>query len=338
MKDNIISSGSTLMDQVLGGGYIPGTIINIIADSGTGKSFLAAEIIANAHNVYGDKLKWKYADIENGFQFDTQELYGIQITDSTKYTPLTVEEMAGDLAIELDRLKEDEFFIYVIDSYDALSSTAEKERDGERTKAYIKEKEFKGSTYAMEKAKFSSEFFRLRTQEIENKNCLLVIISQIRDNVGVTYGRKWTRAGGKALDFYASSIITLSRTEDFTKTVKGEERSYGYGLKVKSLKSRNPNPYRSCFVNVLYSYGLDDISSNIDYLYQFKTDGGKSRAITKQSIPKSDWIEEEGTWKKDEFINFIEENNLQKELTRRVKERWDFIDEAVKPQRKKKFS
>jgi RecA/RadA recombinase len=339
MSKELMSSGSTLIDLVLGGGLEPGSILNLIAESGTGKSFIAAEIIANSYSIYKDRLKWRYLDVEAGFKFDTKELYGIDIIDNTKPTPNTVEDMAADLAIELDNLKDDQFLIYIIDSYDALSSKAEQERDKKRTAAYKKDKDFDEGTYALNKAKFGSEFFRLRSQEIENKNCLLVIISQTRANVnGGLFGPKTTRSGGKALDFYASSILTIRRTDKLEKTIKGITREYGYNLRVKAKKSRNKNPYRECDCTILYSYGLDDITSNIDFLYGFRTDGGKSKAQKSSKVPKKDWIEEEGEWNKIDFINWIEDNQMEEEVKRRVKEKWDYIDNAIIPERKSRFS
>ena len=337
-EKKIISSGSTLIDLILGGGYESGTIVNLIAESGAGKSYLAAEMIGTSYIKYKKDFAWRYLDKENGFKFNTKKLYGVDIIDNTKAIPGTVEEMACDFAIELEALKKVKFFIYVADSYDALSSNAEKQRDRERNKAYVKGNDLETPTYAMEKAKFSSEFFRLRTSDIEDKNCLFVIISQKRSKVGATFGRKWKRSGGDALDYYCGSILELTRCEDLKKTVQGETRSYGYVLKARALKSRNEHPYRECYINILYTYGLDDISSNIDYLYSFKTEGGKTRPITKQKIPKSDWIEKDtGEFSKAEFISFIEEKGLEEELAKRVKEKWDMIDEAIIPVRKRKF-
>ena len=73
----------------------------------------------------------------------------------------------------------------------------------------------------MQMQKFlSQEFFRGLTKKLSDKNALLYIISQERDNVGAgIYGKKNRTSGGRALGFYETVKITskLKRKEEKTK-------------------------------------------------------------------------------------------------------------------------
>ena len=62
-------------------------------------------------------------------------------------------------------------------------------------------------SYSLEKQKKMSELFRRLTSDLAKTRLTLVVISQIRDNIGVIFGKKSKRAGGKALDFYASQVL-----------------------------------------------------------------------------------------------------------------------------------
>jgi len=319
-----LSSGSFLLDLVLGGGFPIGKIVNLVGDKSTGKTLLAMEIIAKARKELGDKLKWFYNDAEAGFSFDTTDLYGFNILNESEDTySETIEDFEADLNTRLNKLKDDEYLIYVLDSFDALTTIAEKERAEERRKALAAGKEPKG-TYAMDKAKFASEFFRLQCKKIKKKNCLLIIVSQVRDNIGVMFGEKYKRSGGKSLDFYASQILWLAEAE------KHKKKDIPVGITIKAIAKKNKygKPFRKCFVNMLFDYGIDDIKTNIDYLYDLKTNTGK------QTNPKVKWNEVEYSPKG--LIKFIEENNMEKELMYEVAKKWDELELAISSQERKR--
>jgi len=269
-ETNVVSSGSQLLDQVLGGGYPFGKIVNIIGDSSAGKTFFACEAIYKAMQLYGAKLKKRYNDCESGFSFDTQKLYGFDLK-SDMTSSRTIEDFIGDIGVWAKSIKSDEFGIYVIDSFDGLCSDADIEEYNERIKKKEKGEAYKKGTYDMGKQKFASKMFRTICTEIEKKNIMLIIISQIRDNVNASWGANWTVSGGKALKFYSTIRMFIKEKEQFE--IQG--RSVGYCAEVTGMKTRSEHPFRSANINLLFSYGMDNISTNIDYFYDLKDDKGK---------------------------------------------------------------
>jgi recombination protein RecA len=324
------NTGSTLLD--LAGGFAFGKIVNIVGDNSTGKTLLAMECIAQTRKVLGKKLKWAYDDAEAGFSFDPKEMYGIDIMSDKNPASDTVEDFDYNLNTILNNLKDDEYLIYVLDSLDGLSSNEEKSRQEERHK-YIKAKregkkvkELTGS-YQTEKPKKMSEFFRIQKNKIKNKNCLLIIISQVRDKIGVTYGEKQTRTGGKALDFYASVVWWLAVLEK----IKIKDVDVSVLIRARNKKNKVSKPFRKINTHILFDYGIDDITSNVEYLYELRTPTGE----LKDKSEKINWDEKEYTLKS--LVKYIEENDLESELKKRVEQKWYEFEASITPNRKRKF-
>jgi RecA/RadA recombinase len=332
-----IKTGSTLLDLVVGGGrglgYPAGKSINVVGDKSAGKTFHNCEVIAAAYHQYGEKLVWCYDDCESGFTFNTQELYGFEIMAQDikdRFHSNTVQELYGNIRSFIDSLKKDQFGIYVVDSLDGLSSEELDEIAEKQYKDFKSGKHTKKGSYRMESAKFmSQEFFRTLTDIIQSKQVLVIFTSQIRHNIETFSFQKFTRSGGKALDFYCYSCLWLAHVQDITKRGK----VVGSVVKAKTTRLKAPRPYRSCFFSLIFDYGLDNIASNIDYLYDLRTDTGKL-TTTKAKLT---WRDEE-PMSRSELIRYIEDNELEDSLERRVIKKWEAEEEAVRSDRKRKYS
>lgn len=278
-----LSSGSDLIDLVVGGGegfgYPWGKIINIVGDKSSGKTFLACEILAAAYHKLKDKLKWVFDNCESGFTFNTQHLYGMDIIPSDKEKQTrskTVEDLYSNCRIFFESLKPGEFGIYVVDSLDGLTSKELEKRGKDRYNAFKKGKEYNDGSYQMGKAKFlSQEFFPPMADLIERVNGFLVIISQVRDKIDSMFGGQ-SRAGGRAMDFYCHTCLWLN---SFFK-IKKKERVVGVIVSAHAKKSKTPRPFRTCSFSLIFDYGLDNIGSNIDFLFDLR---GKDQNLLKSA-------------------------------------------------------
>jgi RecA/RadA recombinase len=341
-KDEIINkprllTGSTLRDLVLGGskdvfGIETGCIWNSIGDSSSGKTFEACEFIATNKKLYKDKFKFNYDDAEGGNGIDSNKLYGFDIITSDSLRSETVEDLYINIHKFLKTLKEDEVGCYVVDSLDALTSKDVKDRGKERIKAFEKGKEFDEGSYMMSKQKYlAQEFFPDIKPLIEKSNCLLLIISQEKEKIGVSFGSKSTRSGGKALQFYSHFESWLARAEKLEVTKKGETRVIGIRNKMRFTKARNSKPFRDNYATIYFDYGISDLDSNLDFLFSLLTESGKDK--TNFSVDFKDQ-----TFKsKKELISYIEENNLEDEIKNQVIEKWESIEDSILINRKRKF-
>ena len=312
------------------GGWARGRIINLVGDGSSGKTLLALELAAYVyHKMMGNKshnfpvvkkIKIVYDNAEGVMDFPIEKMYGKAFVDSVEWlSSPTVQSWGRNVTRGVMANKPGELLLYITDSLDALTSQEGQERFEEAAK---KDKAEDG-TYGTEKAAYlSKSFFNNMCSIISGKDVTLVIISQIRSKIGVTFGEKYNRAGGKSLDFYTHQVCWLSEVEKLKKTFRGEERVYGIRVLAKFKRNKVAKPFREAELIILFDYGVDCVGSSIAYLW-----GPKVKAI--------DWNNTE--YSREGMIKHIEENNLQDELAEKVETWWDEIEDNLKPDRIKKY-
>ena len=284
-----IPTGSKLLDLSLGGGWAEHRLSNVIGDMSTGKTLLMIEAAANFIIKYPDGIV-RYRETEAAFDKGYAAKLGLPIerVDFGDKQIHTVEDLYRDL----DKLTSasDQPELYIIDSLDAISSRAEMERD------------IDADSYAGEKARKMSELFRRLGQSFISdelhidRNMTLLIVSQIRDRIGIKFGRKWTRAGGKAIDFYASIILILSQLSKIDKTIQGIKRTIGIQVKVGHHKNKI-NGYRdSVDFPLLFGFGVDDRQACLDWLKQHKVKDFKDHRLEPLPLPMLHEAVEEKWW------------------------------------------
>lgn len=288
------TSGCTLMDLLLGGekgvlGFPFGRILDITGDKSSGKSFLKNEFIANSYYKYGERFKWFADDTETGDTFDSSKLYGFNIhpdgrklanrsvTDSN-----TIEELDAHVTLMCDGMSDGEVGIYAVDSIDGISDKHREEKSEHRAGQLKQNVEVKDAgDYGAQLAKFlSQEFFPTQHIPLKNKNCALILINQIRENFGTTgYGPNWKITGGKALDFYFHTQLFLKTVCKLGKNGQPISQSDGIPVgayvKATSTKAKTARPYRTIWYTVWFNYGIDNIRTSIDYLFDLRDSSGK---------------------------------------------------------------
>lgn len=250
------STGCALYDEALGGGPCMGRVLNIVGDKSTGKTLNAMEIAAQTLRIYPDA--WvRYGEAEAAWDADYQAELGIPISKmilNEKNERLeTVEQWYDDLVACLDKFP-DRPGVYILDSLDALSDDAEMEAD------------FNKASFGGMKPKAIGQLFRRLVGRLERQRVLLIIVSQLRDKIGVTFGETKTRSGGKALDFYASQIVWLRETGKLKRTISGEERVYGIEVRAQVKKNKVGIAFREAQYPVLFGYGIDDLMASAEWI------------------------------------------------------------------------
>jgi recombination protein RecA len=307
-----ISSGCTLLDQALGGGWAEKRIANIIGDKSAGKTLLAIEVAANFHLKY-PKGRILYREAEAAFDRGYAKSLGMPIEAVDFGNKLdTVEEFFDDMSAAVKFTKPS---LYVLDSLDALSDDAEMQRG------------LNEPTYGTEKARKLSQLFRRLVRDMSSSNLTLIIISQIRSKIGWSMGRTTTRSGGRALDFYASQVLYLSHLGRLAKTIEGIKRPIGLRIGAMVDKNKVGPPLREAEFTLQFGYGIDDLTSCVNWLAE---------------VGKLDDIEL--TNKKGATTAFIKEVNglADHEYTQKlawvqgkVRDRWNMIETTFLPKRHK---
>ena len=246
-----ISTGCTVLDCVLGGGWALGHIANIVGDKSTGKTLLAMEAIANFFLAY-DNGWVRYVQAEGAaFDEDYANALGIPMDRvEIKNEIDTVEAVFDDLS----SLHSKTPGLYIIDSLDALSDEAEMGRG------------IRDGSFGAAKAKKLSELFRRLVRKLGKQNVCVIVVSQVRDSIGVTFGEKHSRSGGKALDFYCSQILWLAHIKTLKRTITKVERPIGVTVRARCKKNKIGLPFRQCDFNIRFGYGIDDIPASTEFL------------------------------------------------------------------------
>jgi len=250
-----VETGCKPLDLVLGGGWAVGRIANIVGDKSTGKTLLCIEACANFLRKF-PKGKIRYWEAEAAFDKPYAAALGMptnKIDFGDDKDPIhTVEDFFERLTAVAEKATTHE--LVILDSLDALSDRSELEREID-----------KGS-YGGDKAKKMSELFRRLVRKLEQANITVIIVSQVRDKIGAMFGRKTTRSGGRALDFYASQVLYLAHIGRITKTVSGQKRVIGVRVKAMTDKNKVGLPFRDAEFEIRFGYGIDDVQACLDWM------------------------------------------------------------------------
>lgn len=313
---NFISTGCRVLDRVFGGGYVLGRMANIVGDKSTGKTLLAIEACSNFLREY-PKGRIRYAEVEAAFDKKYAEALGMPVASVTFENNITTIE---DFFESIEKVCKDSSkakpILYILDSLDALSDRGEKDRKIDE------------GSYNLTKQKKLSELFRRKVQELESSNVALLILSQIRDKIGVTFGETKMRTGGKAMDFYASQVVWLSEVQKLKKTIDKVDRIIGIEVRAYCKKNKIGLPFRGCDFPLLFGYGIDDLTSNVEWLIA----NGKEARLKELGLSKAGYKIRIGTLRNNGGAEIIA---FRDQINKVVDEEWAAIETSFLPKSKK---
>lgn len=261
-------SGCAVLDLALGGGWAENRISNLIGDRSSGKTLLAIEACANFKLAHEHGTIW-YRESEHSFDEHYARSLGLPVERISVEHLDTVEAFYDDLSTVIEKAPKPA--LYIIDSLDALGDIKEQERG------------FRDATYGTDKAAALSELFRRRVGDMAKSGVTLMIVSQTRSRIGGTYGKQWVRAGGRALDFYASQIVYLTQKSLVKREVQGIERVTGIAVRARLEKNKVSLPFRECEFEITFGYGVDDNKAMVAFLDDNKAlNGDKPKDLLKE--------------------------------------------------------
>lgn len=335
-----LNSGCSLLNLACSqfereGGIPRGRITNFVGDGSSGKTLLALEICAHAfYNIKNvmsksfpkvKNVEIVYNNVEGVMDLPIEKMYGKKFVDGVTWIQIGIcEDFGRDYMKRLQNLKPGTFLLYICDSLDATVPRAVLQK----TMKSIKNDKEEGETFGAEKAKyFSNKFFDRICGMMSGKDSTLICISQVRERIGMTFGEKYKRVGGKALDFYTHLVLWLSEIKKLKKTYSGHTRVYGVRIRGRVKRSKVSKPFREADFTVLFDYGIDNLGTVIDYVY-----GQTCKAIKwnngKEDIKMS----------RNEFIEYLEKKpKAVKRLIRKMVSTWNKIEDKTSVKRKVRF-
>jgi recombination protein RecA len=302
-----ITSGSTTLDYVLGGGF-PGNQWNeLVGEASHGKTAVALKTIAA-----NQKLNPEHTTVWVAAEQWVPEYAAMCGVDTSRVIVIetNIMEEAYDAVIAFAESKSIDAI--VIDSLPALSPKPEMEKNMDEMTVG------RG-------ALLTNKFFRvvgsaIKRSLVEDERAVLgIVINQYRMKIGVMHGDPRTTPGGEGKNYAFFTRCEVRRDEWIEIGPSGNKTRVGQVIKVRSLKNKTAPPQRVAYFDFYFAPGGECAPGEYDF----------AKEIAAMSV-LNEIVERKGAWYyygerkwqgTDALIASIrEEIELKEELTKKVLE------------------
>jgi len=285
-KVKFISTGVKVIDWALGGGIPIGRLSEFFGDFSTGKTLIGMQFLREVQKRNGIAV---FLDSESSFSENMAENIGLDYTKLLYFKPQTIEKVFQvlDTVINEIRKKFPEGLVGIV--WDSIAATTSEE-------------EMKKGVGFQEmgiRARLIGQGLRRLMINISDKNIALMFINQLREKIGVVYGKTWITSGGKAPEFH-SSIRVMLKSGNKIKNEKG--KVIGQYGKLEVVKNKVAPPFREVDFEMYYDQGIPEYSGLLEHLFK--------EGIVEN---KGGWWyfkdKEEEKFRRKDFPNFIQQNS-----------------------------
>lgn len=298
-----ISTGSINIDSALGIGGLPkGRVVEIFGAESSGKTTLALHVIAEAQKEGGVAA---FIDAEHALDINYARNLGVNVEEL-----LISQPDHGEQALEIAEtlVRSNAISVVVIDSVAALVPRAELEGD-------------MGDQQPGMQARLMSQALRKLTGAIHKSDTIVIFINQVRMKIGVMFGSPKTTSGGKALRFYASVRMEVTRIG----SIKKGDEVLGNRTRVAVVKNKVAPPFRKVEFDILYGKGVDKASELIDL-------GIDARKVKKSGSWYSYGDERLGQGKDNARQTLLDNPEMFAQLEHQVREHLGMVEVEDEPQ------
>lgn len=301
-----ISTGSSLLDIAISnrpnGGLPVGRMVEFNGLEGTGKSLIAAHIVANTQKKGGKAI---YIDTENAAAPEFWKSLGVDLSGLLYIQRETVEDIFTTIEQAIAYIRKDApdaLLTIIVDSVAAASTKAELESDHGK------------DGWATGKAIIISKAMRKITSMIGREKVLIVFTNQLRINLAAQPNSpdKYTVSGGKGLPYHCSVRVRLSNAGKLTlpdKTVVGNT------CKALVVKNRMGPPQRNAIFDIYFDSGIADYASWLRVL----KDNNYVKPAGSAGVKYVAESGEEIAFKGDQFIKLLTDRpELKTEMYKRI--------------------
>lgn len=280
---NFISTGIPEVDYILSGGIPQGRVIHLYGQKSGGKSWLCQRTIAQAQKR---GLTAAFLDCEGTFSTDWAKNLGVNVDDLI-YIPVSDAEVTLQVMRELVESKQVDMIVL-----DSIAALVPKD---ELNKGFDEEAKMAGTARLMSKA------MRVLNSRGAGK-VTMMFINQVRDSMDMYAGP--TTPGGKAVGFYSTTEINITRGKSIVSGTGAAAEAVGYEMRITCDKNKVGVPKRKCILKV-YNDGSIDLEDMVVNMMTYHNVYGK---FSKNG--NSYFLgEEKVAGKRDDFVEYLKQNN-----------------------------
>lgn len=228
-----VSTGSVVLDSLAGGGFPVGRIVELFGPESSGKTSIALNAIADVQRKGGNAL---FIDAEQALDPNYARVLGVD-TDKLGLTQLIIAEQVMFTVQEM--IKTGTVNLIVVDSVASLVPQAEYDEPEKTTMALL--------------ARILSKHLRIIAKLANDHRCTVILLNQIREKVGVMFGSPEDTPGGRALKFFASQRIRISRVGQY----KEGNEILGTEVQFRVVKNKIAPPFQSGKTILTFAKGIN---------------------------------------------------------------------------------
>lgn len=285
------------------GGYPYGRLVEIYGESSSGKSLMATKAMIECQKLGGVAI---LIDWERSFDVGMAEELGLNSERpywiyhrSNTWEKGNMEATKACEYIRKNKIIPPEAPIVVV--FDSIASAVPQSTiDKELSEMTMND--------SSALSRVASTTLKTQAHHAADHNACFIYLNQVREKIGVIYGDKTSTPGGKAMGFFATCRLSLTRKK-IQEQIDGNKEFVGQDVNINVVKSKLTAPYKSCSLRVNFDERgmahFDEALSLIDYLVD--------KEFIKSSGPRVTWTDGKMYFRKA-LAEKINEEGLYDEL------------------------
>lgn len=241
-----ISSGSIGIDRILGGGFVKGSLNQIVGPKSSGKTTICIHTIAEAQKK-GPVL---FVDLEHSFDPKYAADLGVDV-DNLYMSQPEYAEQAFDVIEHM--IASNQLSLIVIDSIPALLPKSELAGDP-------------GDSHMGLAARLNRQHLRRILHPAATAKTTIIYINQITLKIGVIFGNPETTPGGTGFGYFCSTIMDVRSILSMKEAIKAD----GIRVRAKMTKNKTFIPFQQTEFDIQFGEGIDKYAEVFDWAVEKK--------------------------------------------------------------------